>query len=258
MIAVIVGGLVALLVLLAGGGTAPGRGDRRPHPVAERSEGAAGSAVEVLLMAVAASLRAGSPPAHAWARAGVLATPDGVPHAASLALQLEGGQGRGSEPGHGAGPGSDGAGPGRDAGPGPGPSVGADGAGPPRVRRARGGRSAAEQRSARVAALVAACRVAVRLGSPLADTLEHVGREAVAAETRAARRDAALAGPRATARLLAWLPLLGVLVASLLGADPVSTVLGGRPGAASVIVGLGVLAAGRRWIALLVRQAERA
>lgn len=256
MIATIVGGLVALLVLVARGGTAPHRGDRRSRPVAERHEGAAGSAVEMLLMAVAASLRAGSPPAHAWARAGVLATPDGVPHAASLALQLEGRPGRGSGPARGAGPGFDGAGPGRDAGPGP--SVGADGAGPPRARRARGGRSAAEQRSARVAALVAACRVAVRLGSPLADTLEHVGREAVAAETRAARRDAALAGPRATARLLAWLPLLGVLVASLLGADPVSTVLGGGPGAASGLVGLGVLAAGRRWIALLVRQAERA
>lgn len=255
MIAVVVGGLVALLVLVAGGGAAPGRRDRRTRPVAERSSEAAGSAVEVLLTSVAASLRAGSPPAHAWARAGVLATPDGVPHAASLALQLEGGAGRGagigssSERGDGSGPG-----PGVGAGLGSGP----DSAGAARGRRTWGGRSAAAQRTARVAALVAACRVAVRLGSPLADTLEHVGREAVAAESRAARRDAALAGPRATARLLAWLPLLGVLVASMLGGDPVSTVLGGGAGAASVILGLAALAAGRRWITLLVRQAERA
>ncbi|MGP7960061.1 hypothetical protein ACTVCO_04515 [Sanguibacter sp. A247] len=107
-------------------------------------------------------------------------------------------------------------------------------------------------------AVLAACRVAVQLGAPLADALEHVGREAVAAEARAARRHTVLAGPRATARLLAWLPIVGVVLAAALGSDPVTTVLAGGPGALSVILGTGALVAGRRWIAALVRRAERA
>lgn len=107
-------------------------------------------------------------------------------------------------------------------------------------------------------AVLAACRVAVQLGAPLADALEHVGREAVAAEARAARRRTVLAGPRATARLLAWLPIVGVVLAAALGADPVTTVLAGGPGAVSVVLGTAALVAGRRWIAALVRRAERA
>jgi len=247
----LVGVVVALLALAARGGALAHRGALRTPDARAPAPREEGAVVDVMLAAVAASLRAGAPPAHAWARAGVLATPDGVPHARSLAARLApraapaqaGGQpdARGARLGARAGgtartrvvPGLAGRGPLRDG-------------------------RAARDRRAQVAALVAASRVAVRLGAPLADTLEHVGREAVAAEARAARRRAALAGPRATARLLVVLPLLGVVVATALGADPVSSVRGGGLGATSVVLGLVALGAGRRWITLLVRRAERA
>lgn len=239
MTAVVVGALVGALAFLAAGGV-PRSGVRAVRTPVASTPRAPGNAVDVLLATVAASLRAGTPPAHAWAHAGVLATPDGVPHAGSLALRIDGSARED--------PDDDSA------------SDRPDDARAPRSRpgrRRRHGHTAARERRAQVAALVAASRVAARLGAPLADTLEHVGREAVAAETRAARRRAALAGPRATARLLAWLPLLGLLVASLLGGDPVSTVLGGGAGAVSVTCGALALAVGRRWIRVLVRQAER-
>lgn len=239
MTAVLVGALVGVLAFLAAGGV-PRSGVRPVREPAESAPRARGSAVDVLLATVAASLRAGTPPAYAWAHAGVLATADGVPHAGSLALRIDGTTREGRD----------------DEGPTRRPDDARASHPRPSARR-REGHAVTRERHAQVAALVAASRVAARLGTPLADTLEHVGREAVAAETRAARRRAALAGPRATARLLAWLPLLGLLVASLLGGDPVSTVLGGGPGAVAVTCGALALAAGRRWIRVLVRQAER-
>lgn len=239
MTAVVVGALVGVLAFLAAGGV-PRSGVRTVRTTSEPTLRAPGSAVDVLLATVAASLRVGTPPAHAWAHAGVLATPDGVPHAGSLALRIDGTAREDPDDDSAADRADD-----------------ARASRPRPVRPRRHGQTAARERREQVAALVAASRVAVRLGAPLADTLEHVGREAVAAETRAARRRAALAGPRATARLLAWLPLLGLLVASLLGGDPVSTVLGGGAGAVSVTCGALAFAAGRRWIRVLVRQAER-
>jgi len=105
--------------------------------------------------------------------------------------------------------------------------------------------------------VVAAARTAHELGAPLADVLARVS-ESLAAD--AAERDdveAALAGPRATARVLAWLPVLGVGLGAALGADPVRVLLGGGLGSTAGVVGILLVVAGRRWTARLLARAVR-
>ena len=71
-----------------------------------------------------------------------------------------------------------------------------------------------------------------------------------------AARQTALAGPRATVRLLTWLPFLGLGLGLLLGVDPVEVLLGTPWGVAALAAGLALTAAGRIWSARLVRAAE--
>ncbi|MFT4283727.1 MAG: type II secretion system F family protein, partial [Protaetiibacter sp.] len=106
-------------------------------------------------------------------------------------------------------------------------------------------------------AVVAACwAVATETGAPLAATLER------AAETLRALADAdrqvelALAGPLATARVVALLPLAGVAMALLIGADPVGVVLGTVPGAVAAVLGAAAILIGLRWNRRLVDAAR--
>lgn len=113
--------------------------------------------------------------------------------------------------------------------------------------------------TARAAAVVAAARLASDLGAPLADVLESVAGAVAADEEHEAEVEAALAGPRATGRVLLGLPLAGAVLGTLLGADPVGTVLAGGLGTASALVGGALLVLGRWWThRLLVRTAAAA
>lgn len=110
----------------------------------------------------------------------------------------------------------------------------------------------------RVAAVLAACRVADELGAPLAPTLDLVA-AALAADAQAeAEIAAALAGPRASARLVGWLPVLGLLLGLAIGADPVAVLTSGGAGTAAGVAGLVALVGGRWWTASLVRRAREA
>lgn len=129
-----------------------------------------------------------------------------------------------------------------------------DAAGVPRVAELAphvGGRATAQ-------ALVAACRLAVEVGAPLASVLDEVAASVAADAEARAERDAALAGPRATARVLLWLPAVGVLLGYVLGADPLGTATDGGLGTAGVLLGLVLLLAGRTWSARLVERARSA
>lgn len=107
-------------------------------------------------------------------------------------------------------------------------------------------------------AVVAACRLAGDVGAPLATVLDEVATSIAAeAEARAAR-DAALAGPRATTRVLLWLPAVGVLLGYVLGADPVATALDGGIGTVGLLLGVLLLVVGRAWSARLVARARAA
>lgn len=61
------------------------------------------------------------------------------------------------------------------------------------------------------------------------------------------RVDASLAGARATAAILAGLPGLGILLGELVGAHPISFLLGGGAGGVLLILGAGLEVAGVLW-----------
>lgn len=106
--------------------------------------------------------------------------------------------------------------------------------------------------------VVAAARLAHDVGAPLGGVLDAVSGALVAEAEARAEREAALAGPRATARVLLWLPVLGALLGWVLGADPLATATDGGAGTAAVAAGLLLLVAGRTWTARLVTTARRA
>jgi tight adherence protein B len=102
----------------------------------------------------------------------------------------------------------------------------------------------------------AACfDVAEASGCPLADVLTRFGAQLAAEEDAEAARQTALAGPRATVRLLSWLPVLGLGLGVVLGVDPINILLGEPAGLAALAAGVALTAAGRIWSARLVRSA---
>lgn len=107
-------------------------------------------------------------------------------------------------------------------------------------------------------AVCAATRLALTVGAPLGRVLEAVSDALVAQAEAEADRDAALAGPRTTARVLLGLPAAGVLLAWTLGADPIAVASDGGVGTAAVAAGVVLLAVGRWWTGRLVDAARRA
>lgn len=107
-------------------------------------------------------------------------------------------------------------------------------------------------------AVVAATRLALDVGAPLGRVLEQVAGTLVAEAESRAERDAALAGPRTTGRLLMWLPVAGGFLGWALGADPVGTATDGGVGTVAVGAGLVLLVAGRVWSDRLVAAARGA
>lgn len=106
-------------------------------------------------------------------------------------------------------------------------------------------------------AVVGATRLAMTVGAPLAPALSSVC-DALAAESEAeAERTAALAGPRTTARVLMCLPVLGLGIGIVLGAEPLVTATDGGIGTVCVALGLAAMATGRLWINRLVARARR-
>ncbi|WP_319004612.1 hypothetical protein [Arthrobacter sp. SO3] len=128
--------------------------------------------------------------------------------------------------------------------------------GGPGALRTRGGGRGEGMREHRVWFQLAACfDVAEASGCPLAEVLTRFAAQLEAEDDAEAARQTALAGPRATVRLLTWLPFLGLGLGMLLGVDPVGVLLGTPLGVAALAAGLALTAAGRIWSARLVRAA---
>ena len=138
----------------------------------------------------------------------------------------------------------------------PGPQdPGADGV-PPALQRLLGHCAADPAAAAAAQTVVAACRLTHSLGAPLAEVLDRCATTVTEAEEARDARRVALAGPRSTARILAGLPLLGLLLGAGLGADPLAAATDGGWGTASVLLGLVLLVLGWRWTRALVAAAE--
>lgn len=107
-------------------------------------------------------------------------------------------------------------------------------------------------------ARVAACwSVAESSGAGLAVSLDRAVASARADEEVRGEVESQLAAPRATARLLAVLPLAGILLGSSLGVSPLGWLLGSPIGWLVLLSGLSLIAVGLWWTARLVAAIER-
>lgn len=103
--------------------------------------------------------------------------------------------------------------------------------------------------------VAAAWSLAERHGVPLADVLAGVHDDIRWRVRFGAGVRAQLAGPRATAGVLTALPALGVALGQLVGADPMGVLRGDPVGQALLVVGVGLVAAGRAWTEQILRRA---
>ena len=102
-----------------------------------------------------------------------------------------------------------------------------------------------------------ACDVSHDSGAPMADVLDGLVASLRAEQDAARERQSALAGPRATAAVLTWLPLAGLGLALLTGTNVVTVLLTTTAGRAGLAVGAALWLTGRWWMARMLRQAER-
>jgi tight adherence protein B len=114
----------------------------------------------------------------------------------------------------------------------------------PALRRGGDGRP---EISADVERIATAWTLAERHGIPLADLLGRAHEDIRWQVRFAATVRAQLAGPRATAGVLTTLPVLGIGLGQLIGADPIGVLRGGPLGQLLLVIGVALLAAGSAW-----------
>jgi len=109
----------------------------------------------------------------------------------------------------------------------------------------------------RLSMLASAWEVASRSGAGLADVVSRISTMVRVDAARKRQVDAALGGARATARLFAVLPVLGVALGTGLDADPVRILTATPAGAWCLCTGTSLAAAGLVWVECLADKAAR-
>lgn len=99
-------------------------------------------------------------------------------------------------------------------------------------------------------------RMSENAGAPLATSLERAAEHAEERIDALLGRQSALAAPRATGRILSWLPLIGLGLGMLMGSDPLGVLTGSVAGALAGLLGFALAFIGRGWTARLVHRAE--
>jgi tight adherence protein B len=103
-----------------------------------------------------------------------------------------------------------------------------------------------------LADVAAAWHLAEQAGAPLAVILDRIA-GSIQAEVELDREVAIEAGPaRATARLMAVLPIFGLVLGLLLGVNPVAVLVGSGLGVACLVGGLAMACCGVWWIERIV------
>lgn len=95
--------------------------------------------------------------------------------------------------------------------------------------------------------IAAAWDTGTRHGIGMGELLASVREDLRARERYERRAHSSLAGARATAQVLAALPVLGVVMGQLIGADPLGTLLGTSAGGVLLVVGVCLTSAGLLW-----------
>ncbi len=113
----------------------------------------------------------------------------------------------------------------------------------------RGGGSLGDPAAVAAASAAAGWRLAARTGAPLAELLDSAAAAVRQELDVLGEVSAALAGPRATVRLLTTLPLGGIALGELIGAHPLAVLTGTAAGRVCGVSGVLLLLAGRGWMA---------
>jgi tight adherence protein B len=115
--------------------------------------------------------------------------------------------------------------------------------------------NASDGASPALAGMAACWSAAADSGAGLAEGLERVATLAWAHRRVRADLEAETAAPKATARTLALLPVIGLVLGQVLGASPVSWLLGDPIGRACLAGGALLQVAGRLWAGRILQQA---
>ncbi|WP_430868263.1 type II secretion system F family protein [Demequina aurantiaca] len=107
-------------------------------------------------------------------------------------------------------------------------------------------------------AVGAACRLSHRTGAPLATVLDAVSDHVEATLEADSRREAAAAGPRLSARVLTFLPLVGLGLGAVVDAGVVRVVATTPIGWFLLAAAGGLTLLGRAWMRRMMRTAEEA
>ncbi len=105
---------------------------------------------------------------------------------------------------------------------------------------------------------MAAANLAHSSGVPLADLVAALARVEAVRESSRLAVIVAMAGPRASAALLGWLPVAGLLVGALVEPRTITVLATTGLGWGLVVVAVSLMVIGRRWMDALLRTASNA
>jgi len=97
--------------------------------------------------------------------------------------------------------------------------------------------------------------LAVTLGGPVALALNRMTEVFDRNQRNTTEVQLAFTGPQSTAKLVMWLPALSLVLAQLVGMNPLASIFGSMLGALSVSLGAGLMVAGRYWTKRLLAKA---
>lgn len=117
-------------------------------------------------------------------------------------------------------------------------------------------RSAGQPGAEALASAASAWQVAERCGAPLADVLDNVTDNTRREREIARQVEAGVSPARATAQLMAVLPIFGVLVGRGLGTDPIEVIATTTAGASCLLLGIILACTGLLWVERIAVGAE--
>lgn len=104
--------------------------------------------------------------------------------------------------------------------------------------------------------LLAATRLTWQTGAPMADVLDECAEGLTEAGEAQSAREIALQGPKSTAKMLAWLPLVGLGLGIMMRVDPLGFLLGTGLGRIFLVAGLACEVLGIVIVRRMVRTAQ--
>jgi tight adherence protein B len=109
-----------------------------------------------------------------------------------------------------------------------------------------------------MAPLAVVWMVATEAGAALAPSLRGAAASLYDRADALREVEVALSGPRSTARLVGWLPAVGVAMAAALGVDVLGALTRSALGVAVLIAGVALTVGGRLWTRAMILRATRA